>query len=224
MTDKNWAGIELGKRNLHIHTSIICQFHEQFDFNFSCHSSWEARSGAKSDYPDPTMMLLMGMKMSLTKKPMKPMTINPMAVLIATFENSRRSGLWHFLTSRMLSFVNSLTGRTTVSTASILFFPSLLPILYTLSFSFLPLLFTVVSSCSMELPSSRSRRISAHLLSREEMRKNVVQSSKSLLGQGDLLCEARRAYVDEKLHKLTTRKGGRARWCKDARVCADKTT
>jgi hypothetical protein len=34
------------------------------------------------------MMLLMGMKMSLTKKPMKPMTINPMAVLIATFENS----------------------------------------------------------------------------------------------------------------------------------------
>lgn len=138
MTDKNWAGIELGKRNLHIHTSIICQFHEQFDFNFSCHSSWEARSGAKSDYPDPTMMLLMGMKMSLTKKPMKPMTINPMAVLIATFENSRRSGLWHFLTSRMLSFVNSLTGRTTVSTASILFFPSLLPILYTLSFSFLP--------------------------------------------------------------------------------------
>ncbi len=141
----------------------------------------------------------------------------------------------------MLSFVNSLTGRTTVSTASILFFPSLLPILYTLSFSFLPataqrrknteklqtdeilsrvlcktcfltskkhqnknnskevtpvfffplflhrpLLFTVVSSCSMELPSSRSRRISAHLrLSREEMRKNVVQRSKSLLGQGD---------------------------------------
>jgi hypothetical protein len=49
-----------------------------------------------------------------------------------------------------------------------------------------PLLFTVVSSCSMELPSSRSRRISAHLrLSREEMRKNVVQRSKSLLGQGD---------------------------------------
>jgi len=179
----------------------------------------------------------------------------------------------------MLSFVNSLTGRTTVSTASILFFPSLLPILYTLSFSFLPapprrknteklqtdeilsrvlcktcfltskknqntnnskevtpvfffpplflhrpLLFTVVSSCSMELPSSRSRRISAHLLSREEMRKNVVQRSKSLLGQGDLLWEARHAYVDEKLHKLTTRKGGRARWSKDARVCADKTT
>jgi len=42
------------------------------------------------------------------------------------------------------------------------------------------------------------------------MRKNVVQRSKNLLGQGDLLWEARRAYVDEKLHKLTTRKGGRA--------------
>jgi hypothetical protein len=81
----------------------------------------------------------------------------------------------------------------------------------------------VVSSCSTELPSSRSRRISAHLLSGEEMRKNVVQRSKSVLGQGDWLCEARRAYVDEKLHKLTTMKGGRA-WCKDARVCADKTT
>ena len=33
-------------------------------------------------------MLLMGMKMSLTKNPMKPITTNPSAVLIDTFENS----------------------------------------------------------------------------------------------------------------------------------------
>lgn len=167
------------------------------------------------------MILLMGMKISFTKKPMKPITINPSAVLMATFENSvppttqkrqtdenkasstaspnlsvlqqssnttaiteeevhkiiinkktekqlnpsatttsalvtdmrpsrtskphltlthpyqtqitqisqpkppnsqsvpRRSGLWHRLTSRMLSLAKSFTGRTTVSTASI---------------------------------------------------------------------------------------------------------
>ena len=41
-----------------------------------------------SDYPEPTMMLLMGIKMSLTKNPMKPITTNPSAVLIDTFENS----------------------------------------------------------------------------------------------------------------------------------------
>jgi hypothetical protein len=34
------------------------------------------------------MILLMGMKISFTKKPMKPITINPSAVLMATFENS----------------------------------------------------------------------------------------------------------------------------------------
>ena len=32
---------------------------------------------------DPTMMLLMGMCMSLTKKPMKPMMVKPMSVAIA---------------------------------------------------------------------------------------------------------------------------------------------
>ena len=41
-----------------------------------------------SDYPEPTMMLLMGMKMSLTKYPTKPITTKPSAVLIDTFENS----------------------------------------------------------------------------------------------------------------------------------------
>lgn len=35
-----------------------------------------------------TMMLLMGMWMSLTKKPMKPMMANPIAVAMAIFWNS----------------------------------------------------------------------------------------------------------------------------------------
>ena len=44
------------------------------------------------------MMLLMGMKMSLTKKPTNPMTTNPIAVRAATLvnsgeRNSVRSGL-----------------------------------------------------------------------------------------------------------------------------------
>ena len=37
---------------------------------------------------DPTMMLLMGMWMSFTKKPMKPMMAKPMAVATAIFWNS----------------------------------------------------------------------------------------------------------------------------------------
>merc|ERR550532_3501257 len=36
----------------------------------------------------PTMMLLMGIWMSLTKNPMNPMMANPMAVAIAIFWNS----------------------------------------------------------------------------------------------------------------------------------------
>lgn len=36
-----------------------------------------------------TMMLLMGMWMSLTKNPMKPMIANPIAVAMAIFWNSR---------------------------------------------------------------------------------------------------------------------------------------
>lgn len=37
-----------------------------------------------------TMMLLMGMWMSLTKNPMKPMMANPIAVAMAIFWNSTR--------------------------------------------------------------------------------------------------------------------------------------
>lgn len=39
-----------------------------------------------------TMMLLMGMWMSLTKNPMKPMMANPIAVAMAIFWNSRQQG------------------------------------------------------------------------------------------------------------------------------------
>ena len=39
------------------------------------------------DY-DPTMMLLMGIWMSFTKKPMNPMMANPIAVAMAIFWNS----------------------------------------------------------------------------------------------------------------------------------------
>jgi len=44
-------------------------------------------------YPDPTMMLLIGMNINLTKKPTNPITTNPIAVLKATLLNSLRSGL-----------------------------------------------------------------------------------------------------------------------------------
>ena len=91
-------------------------------------------------------MLLMGMKMSLTKKPTNPMTTNPIAVRAATLVNSARpisvrsgergkrtgsrragaslwslplrSGLWQLLTRRMLSLANSRRGSTMESTAS----------------------------------------------------------------------------------------------------------
>jgi hypothetical protein len=45
------------------------------------------------------MMLLMGMWMSLTKKPMNPMMANPMAVAMAIFWNSFLSGFVHRFTS-----------------------------------------------------------------------------------------------------------------------------
>ena len=53
---------------------------------------------AREDY-EPTMMLLIGMWMSLTKNPMKPMMAKPMAVAMAIFENSFLSGLVHLFTS-----------------------------------------------------------------------------------------------------------------------------
>jgi hypothetical protein len=96
------------------------------------------------------MMLLMGMKISFTKKPTKPITTNPMAVRNATLVNSTepinynfqyykiqsrkkevgfclellplRSGLWQRLTRRMLSLENSLRGSNTESMASIFLF------------------------------------------------------------------------------------------------------
>ena len=39
----------------------------------------------------PTIILLMGIKMSFTKNPMKPITMKPQAVLNATFVNSVNS-------------------------------------------------------------------------------------------------------------------------------------
>lgn len=47
-----------------------------------------ARRGCQKFYPAPTMMLLMGMKMSFTKKPMKPIIAKPTDVACAIFENS----------------------------------------------------------------------------------------------------------------------------------------
>lgn len=58
------------------------------------------------------MMLLMGMCMSLTKNPMKPMIANPIAVAMAIFWNSFLSGLVHLFTSRIESFTNCRLGST----------------------------------------------------------------------------------------------------------------
>lgn len=59
---------------------------------------------------DPTIMLLIGMWMSLTKNPMKPMMQNPIAVAIAIFWNSRRSGFVHRFTKRIESLANKRPG------------------------------------------------------------------------------------------------------------------
>ena len=56
------------------------------------------------------MMLLMGIWMSLTKNPMKPIIENPIAVAIAIFWNSLRSGFVHLFTRRNESFANSFAG------------------------------------------------------------------------------------------------------------------
>lgn len=50
----------------------------------------ESESLCRERQADPTMMLLIGMKMSLTKNPTNPITTNPIAVRTATFENSTR--------------------------------------------------------------------------------------------------------------------------------------
>ena len=58
----------------------------------------------------PTMMLLMGMWINLTKNPMNPIKANPIAVAMAIFWNSFLSGLVHLLTNLTESLLNCLTG------------------------------------------------------------------------------------------------------------------
>lgn len=55
-------------------------------------------------------MLLIGIWMSLTKNPMKPMMQKPMAVAIAIFWNSRRSGFVQRFTKRSESLANKRPG------------------------------------------------------------------------------------------------------------------
>ena len=59
------------------------------------HNSTITKLGALR-YDMPTMMLLIGMKMSFTKKPMKPMMKNPTEVACAIFENSAGTRREHF--------------------------------------------------------------------------------------------------------------------------------
>lgn len=67
------------------------------------------------------MMLLIGMWISLTKKPIKPIMAKPIAVAKAIFLNSLRSGLVHFLTRRYESLKNCFPGSTNLFTWSIIF-------------------------------------------------------------------------------------------------------
>lgn len=64
----------------------------------------------KKNFYEPTMMLLMGMWMSLTKNPMNPIIQKPIAVARAIFWNSRRSGFVHLLINLIESFVNARAG------------------------------------------------------------------------------------------------------------------
>ena len=57
-------------------------------------------------------------KMSFTKNPTNPMTMNPIPVRVAILLNSLRSGLVHFLTRRYESLANSFTGLTAISATS----------------------------------------------------------------------------------------------------------
>lgn len=59
---------------------------------------------------DPTIMLLIGMWMSFTKKPMNPMMQKPIAVAMAIFWNSRRSGFVQRFTRRSESFAKTRPG------------------------------------------------------------------------------------------------------------------
>lgn len=62
---------------------------------------------------EPTMMLLIGIWMSLTKNPMKPIMQKPIAVARAIFWNSRRSGFVHLLINLIESFVKARAGSYT---------------------------------------------------------------------------------------------------------------
>jgi len=66
----------------------------------------------------PTMMLLMGMKISFTKKPMKPMMAKPIEVACAIFENSVRSGFVQRFIRRHESRMKSSAGFLMYSIAS----------------------------------------------------------------------------------------------------------
>merc|ERR1719209_2312733 len=70
----------------------------------------------------PTMMLLMGMWMSLTKNPMKPMMAKPIAVAIAIFVNSFRSGFVHLFTNRAESLANCMHGSNCIMRTSMVVF------------------------------------------------------------------------------------------------------
>ena len=65
------------------------------------------------------MILLIGIWISLTKKPIKPIIANPIAVAREIFWNSLRSGLVHLLTSLIESFENCLAGSISAITWSI---------------------------------------------------------------------------------------------------------
>ena len=79
----------------------------------------------------PTMMLLIGIWISLTKNPMNPIIQNPTPVAIAIRTNSLRSGFVHFLINMILFFPKSVNGSTTISVIVDISYLSL-----SLSFSF----------------------------------------------------------------------------------------
>jgi hypothetical protein len=56
------------------------------------------------------MMLLIGMWINLTKNPMNPMMQNPIAVAMAIFWNSLRSGFVQRLINLMESLANARPG------------------------------------------------------------------------------------------------------------------
>lgn len=65
---------------------------------------------------DPTMMLLIGMWINLTKKPMNPIIQKPIAVAIAIFWNSRLSGFVHLLTNLIESLAKRRPGSQNLTT------------------------------------------------------------------------------------------------------------